>query len=64
MNSLRLGSALEIDARATWKFSDSWATYLAVDNALGADIATGETADHVISFASPRVFRVGLTYSP
>ncbi|MBI3675438.1 MAG: TonB-dependent receptor [Proteobacteria bacterium] len=64
LNSLRLGSALEIDARAMWKFGDSWAAYLAIDNALDADIATGETTGHVVSFASPRVLRIGLTYSP
>jgi outer membrane receptor protein involved in Fe transport len=64
LNSLRLGAALELDARATWKVSDAWAAYLAVDNALDAKIATGETADHIISFASPRVFRVGLIYAP
>lgn len=64
LNSLRLGSSLEVDARATWAFSEDWAAYVAVDNALDADIATGETADNVVSFASPRVFRIGVTYTP
>ncbi len=63
LNSLVLKSALELDLRATWAFAQSWSAYLAADNAADADIATGNAAG-ILSYASPRVVSVGLTYRP
>jgi len=63
-NSLRLGSAVVIDLYTDYHVTDALSAYLALDNALGANIATGETVDHVISFGAPREVRVGLRYAP
>ncbi|HTQ13579.1 MAG TPA: TonB-dependent receptor [Rhizomicrobium sp.] len=71
-NTLRLGSALVVDVRATWLFKPDWAVYAAVDNLANADVAIGETSTNaslpppgeVVSLGPPRTFEVGLTYTP
>ena len=64
LNTLRLGSALTIDARADWQFAPAWSLFLAADNLLSADVATQESTFGIFSYGPPRVVSVGLTYSP
>lgn len=60
LNTLRLGSAVAVDVRLTWAPSPRFGIYAAVNNALGADIATTRTADNVVSYAAPRTFLIGM----
>ncbi len=64
LNTLRLGSALTVDARADWRFTPAWSAFIAVDNLLDADVATQESVFGVFSYGAPRVISIGLTYAP
>jgi vitamin B12 transporter len=48
-----------LDLRAGWKVSPTGEVYLAADNALGADLAVGQTADGVTSYSAPRTIYIG-----
>ncbi len=71
-NSLRLGSAFVLDVRASWFFRPELSLYAAVYNATNADVATGETSTiteggnthEVVSQGQPRIFEVGVSYTP
>jgi outer membrane receptor protein involved in Fe transport len=66
-NTLRLGSAFVLDARATYDLTDVIAAYVAIDNLTDAKVATAATTDPllgaVISYGQPRMIWLGLTYS-
>ncbi len=64
-NTLRLGPATTLDARIAYRLWDGLAVYVAGDNLLNASIATTESADTVpvVSTASPRVLRVGFSWT-
>jgi len=57
LRTLKAGTIL--DLRAGWALSPTSEIYLAADNALGADLAVGQTADGVTSYAAPRTVFVG-----
>jgi len=61
-NSRVLSAGLQADARAAWRFMPGTELYVAVENLGGAKIEVSETADGVESFATPRTFRVGVSY--
>ncbi len=62
-NTLPLAPATTIDARIAYRLLDGLFAYVAGDNLLNAHIATTETADLVTSYASPRVLRIGLSWT-
>ena len=66
-NTLRLGAAFVLDARATYGLSDGLALYAAVDNVTDANVATAATTDaalgEIISYGQPRVVWLGVTYT-
>jgi outer membrane receptor protein involved in Fe transport len=61
LNTRRLGSATVVDARATWRALARADLYLAVDNLFDAAVATGRTADGVVSYDRPRTLSAGVT---
>jgi outer membrane receptor protein involved in Fe transport len=57
LRTLKAGTSL--DLRAGWALSPTREVYLAADNALGANLAVGQTADGVTSYSAPRTVYVG-----
>lgn len=62
LNSRRLSAGLQLDARATWRFTDRVEVYLAAENLTDEELEVGETADGVESYSAPQTIRVGFTY--
>ncbi|QGZ93502.1 TonB-dependent receptor [Terricaulis silvestris] len=60
LNTRVLSAATVLDLRVEQRLSPLASVYLALDNALDADVETAETADGTESFAPPRALRVGL----
>ena len=54
---LKAGTSL--DLRAGWTLSPTSEVYLAADNALDTNLAVGQTADGITSYAAPRTVYVG-----
>jgi outer membrane receptor protein involved in Fe transport len=71
-NTLRLGSAFVLDARATYNITDRLAAYLALDNLTDAAVATAASAripgdpsaGEILSLAQPRMAWLGVSYAP
>lgn len=59
LNTRVLEAGTGLDLRAGWALSPSREIYLAVDNALDAGLAVGQTADGVTSYSAPRTVYVG-----
>jgi outer membrane receptor protein involved in Fe transport len=62
LNSRKLKAGLQLDARAAWKIAPRAEVYLAADNLADEEIAVGQTADGVTSYAAPRTVRAGFAY--
>jgi outer membrane receptor protein involved in Fe transport len=62
-NTLRLGSAFTIDAKAQWNFTPQLAVYIAADNLLDAKVAANESANLITNLDAPRIVRIGITYA-
>ena len=62
LNSRVLPAGADIDARAAWRLDAHSEVYLAVENLFDEELAVGQTADNVTSFAAPRTIRVGFSY--
>ncbi|HEY0300352.1 MAG TPA: TonB-dependent receptor, partial [Rhizomicrobium sp.] len=62
-NTLSLGSAATVDARIAWRLWNGLSAYIAGDNLFDAQVATTQSADFVTNYASPRVLRVGLSWT-
>lgn len=45
-----------------WRVTDSWTTFLRVDNATDEDVEVGLTADGILTVGAPRTVRVGLRW--
>jgi vitamin B12 transporter len=58
-----LSAATTLDLRVQQQLSPLAAVYLALDNALDADVETAETADGVESFGPPQALRFGVRFS-
>lgn len=59
LNTRRLAPALTLDLRLEQDVSESASLFIALDNALDAEIETGATADNVTLYAAPRAARIG-----
>ena len=62
-NTLSLAPAATVDARISYRLWDGLSAYLAGDNLFDARVATTESADFVTNYASPRVLRIGLSWT-
>lgn len=66
LNTLRLGSVLIVDARASYGLTSSLSAYVAVNNATDTNVATAASVDpllgKVFSYGEPRTVWLGLTY--
>jgi vitamin B12 transporter len=62
LNTLTLRAAAGVDAQVEYRLTPDWGVYVAAENLTNAAIETGQTADHVISYDEPRVFRVGVRF--
>ena len=64
-NTLPLAPAATVDARIAYRLWTGLSAYLAGDNLFNAQVATTASADviPVVSYASPRVLRVGLSWT-
>jgi outer membrane receptor protein involved in Fe transport len=62
LNSRKLKAGVQVDARAGWRIAEATEIYVAAENLADADIAVGQTADGVTSYAEPQTFRVGIAY--
>ena len=60
LNSRVLGSAVGVDLRAEWRFTDRVALWAAVDNVGDVEVEVSETADGTEGFGPPRTLRAGL----
>ncbi|MDZ4691761.1 TonB-dependent receptor [Terricaulis sp.] len=63
LNTRRLAPALTLDLRFEQDVSESASLFLALDNALDAEIETGATADGVTLYGAPSAVRIGLRIS-
>jgi outer membrane receptor protein involved in Fe transport len=63
-NTMRLGSAFVLDFKAAYRLAGALSAFVTVQNATNANIATAQAADGTISYGQPRVYEVGLSYSP
>lgn len=59
LNLRRLKAGAGLDVRAGWRLSPASEVYVAADNLLNHDLAVGQTADGVTSYAAPRTVSVG-----
>ncbi len=64
LNQRRLSPALSADLRGDWQAGATIGVYAAIENLADARVETGETADGVESFDSPRTVRIGLVWRP
>jgi len=62
LNSRRLKAGAQVDARAGWRVTEQTEIYLAAENLFDANLAVGQTADGVTSYAAPQTLRVGVSY--
>jgi vitamin B12 transporter len=59
LNLRRLKAGTGLDVRAGWTLLPATEVYVAADNVLARDLAVGQTADGVTSYAAPRTVYVG-----
>jgi vitamin B12 transporter len=59
LNLRRLKAGTGLDVRAGWTLLPATEVYVAADNVLDRDLAVGQTADGVTSYAAPRTVYVG-----
>ncbi|MDE2466059.1 MAG: TonB-dependent receptor, partial [Alphaproteobacteria bacterium] len=64
LNQQKLGSALTLDLRASWRLRPRWNAYVAVDNATDARIAYQVDSPGIDLYAAPRRIMVGVSYEP
>jgi outer membrane receptor protein involved in Fe transport len=62
LNSRSLDAGTELDLRAGWRVAPHAEVYLAVDNAVDANLAVAAAGDGTLSYAAPRMVRMGFTY--
>lgn len=61
-NTRRLGGYFVLDAVLSREIAPGWELFVKAENLLDRDIATGETADGVVSIGAPRLVHGGLRY--
>lgn len=62
LNTRRLAAATTFDLRAEWRLTDQASVWIAVDNALDAEIETSRTGSDVVGYDAPRRIGVGLSW--
>ena len=62
LNTRRLGRGLQLDARASWRFTRHAEVYVAAENLFDEKLEVGETADGVESFSAPQTVRIGFRF--
>src|SRR5690606_1191614 len=60
LNTRELDAAVALGLRAEQRLTDGVSAFVALENALDAEIETAETANGIESFGPPRAFRFGL----
>ena len=61
LNARKLAAALSLDARMAWQVDEDSEIYVACENLSDARISVGQTGDGVISYAAPRLVRIGFS---
>jgi outer membrane receptor protein involved in Fe transport len=62
INTRKLHGGTQLDLRAGWRVAPHSQVYLAVDNLADTSLDVGQTADGIVSYAAPRMVRVGFSY--
>lgn len=63
-NTLPLGTATIVDAKITYDLTHQLAIYGAAENLFNSNVASTESANFVTTYSTPRILRVGLSYTP
>lgn len=61
LNTRRIEAGTEVDARADWQVSAHATAFVAADNLFDAPLQSGRSATGVVTYAAPRMIRVGLS---
>jgi outer membrane receptor protein involved in Fe transport len=61
-NTRQIDGGAGVDARAEWRLGGHLHAYVAADNVLGADLQTGRSATGVVTYAAPRMIRLGVAW--
>ncbi len=59
LNTRRVNGGAEVDARAEWRLNADLSVYLAADNLFDAALENGRSAADIVTYAAPRIVRVG-----
>jgi outer membrane receptor protein involved in Fe transport len=59
LRSLKAGASL--DLRAGWALTPTSEVFVLAENALNVDLAVGQTADSITSYAAPRTVQIGFS---
>jgi len=62
INTRKLGGGTEVDFRTGWRVAPNAEVYLAVDNLANANLDVATAGDGTLSYAAPRMIRVGFSY--
>jgi outer membrane receptor protein involved in Fe transport len=60
-NTRKIDAGAGLDARAAWRLAGGVSVFVAADNLTNANLETGRSAANVVTYAAPRLVRVGLT---
>jgi len=60
LNTRKIDGGTEVDARADWRLGANATAFLAADNLFDAPLQSGRSATGVVTYAAPRMIRVGL----
>ncbi|MDE2488731.1 MAG: TonB-dependent receptor [Alphaproteobacteria bacterium] len=62
LNTRKLHPGTELNIRAAWRLAPHSDVYVAVDNVVNANLDTQTAGDGTMSYAEPRMIRVGFSY--
>jgi len=62
-NTLRLKSALTVDAKLAWYFAANWSVFVSGENLFNANVPTTEAGDGTISYGAPRLLQAGISFN-
>lgn len=62
LNTRKLHAGTELNLRAAWRVAPHSEVYVALDNAANATLDTQIAGDGTVSYAEPRMFRVGFAF--
>jgi outer membrane receptor protein involved in Fe transport len=61
-NTRKVEGGTGVDARVEWRLRRQLSAYVAADNLFDADLQTGRSATGVVTYAAPRMVRVGVAW--